>query len=70
MQTSTEQVRSLRTPSRTTMTGAESVRRILVGTLGEIAFVHFLNQNNKRITGNDEMLEVWEDVYAADERIA
>lgn len=46
---------------------SESVRRILVGKLGEIAFAHFLNQNSKCITGNDEMFEVWESLYAADQ---
>ena len=45
----------------------EEARRILVGKMGEIAFAHFLNQNNKRIAGNDEMFVVWEDVYAADQ---
>ena len=44
----------------------EAVRRLLVGKLGEIAFARFLNRNNKLIAGNDEMFEVWQDVYAAD----
>ena len=44
----------------------EEFRRLLVGKLGEIAYVHFLRLNNKRIVGNDDMFEVWEDVYAAD----
>ena len=44
----------------------EALRRLLVGKLGELAFARFLDRNNKRITGNDEMFEVWEDVYAAD----
>ena len=38
----------------------------MVGKLGEIAFACFLNRNNKRIAGNDEMFEVWKNVYAAD----
>ena len=38
----------------------------MVGKLGEIAFAYFLHRNNKRIIGNNEMFEIWEDVYAAD----
>ena len=44
----------------------EAIRRLRVGKLGEIAFSYYLRQNNKRVVGNENMFEVWDDVYAAD----
>ena len=45
----------------------EAARRIIVGKLGEIAFVYFLHRNGKRNIGNEDMFVVWQDVYAADQ---
>ena len=52
--------------NRRGVSSSEQVRDHRVGKLGEIAFVRFLQENGKVISGNDDMFTVWTDVYKVD----
>ena len=41
-------------------------RNSRIGKFGEIAFAKFLRANSKRISGNEDMFTVWDDIYKVD----